>query len=187
MIRVSGFTYCRNALELGYPLLESIQSVLPLCDEFIVADGESTDGTREAIESLASKKIRIITYRWDPELRIGGQIMTRAANAADEELSRDPGFHQAKYDFEKINPAYLIRFSGEHPPIMKTKIEELDWDFNPGNLPNRRRANASFRRRILDALSARTGIRIWAKTLIRQISAKKACKQEVFDFFFLTT
>ncbi len=73
MIRVSGFTYCRNALELGYPLLESIQSVLPLCDEFIVADGESTDGTREAIESLASKKIRIITYRWDPELRIGGK------------------------------------------------------------------------------------------------------------------
>jgi hypothetical protein len=34
-LRISGFTFARNAVRLGYPLEESIRSVLPLVDEML--------------------------------------------------------------------------------------------------------------------------------------------------------
>ena len=36
-MKVSGFTFIRNAIKLDYPIVEAIQSILPLCDEVIVA------------------------------------------------------------------------------------------------------------------------------------------------------
>jgi len=38
-MKVSGFTFIRNGTLLGYPYVESILSILPLCDEFTVAVG----------------------------------------------------------------------------------------------------------------------------------------------------
>ncbi|MEQ9415825.1 MAG: glycosyltransferase family 2 protein, partial [Cyclobacteriaceae bacterium] len=38
-MKVSGFTFVRNAVQLDYPVVEAITSILPLCDEFIVALG----------------------------------------------------------------------------------------------------------------------------------------------------
>ena len=35
-MKVVGFTFIRNALTYDYPVLESIQSLLPLCDEMVV-------------------------------------------------------------------------------------------------------------------------------------------------------
>lgn len=39
-----------------YPFREAIRSILPLCDEFVVAVGDSTDGTREAVLALDPQK-----------------------------------------------------------------------------------------------------------------------------------
>lgn len=50
-IRVSGFTFLRNIVKLDYPAVESIRSVLPIVDEFIVNIGPSDDGTEELIIS----------------------------------------------------------------------------------------------------------------------------------------
>ncbi|MCX6256656.1 MAG: hypothetical protein NTW49_01940 [Bacteroidia bacterium] len=57
----------KNADKLYYPVKESILSVLPIVDEFIVALGDCDPGdkTREIIESIASPKIRIIDTVWD--------------------------------------------------------------------------------------------------------------------------
>ena len=63
-MKVSGFTICRNPLKLEYPLVEVIQSALPLVDEFIVNIGPSDDGTIEVLESLGSPKIRIVHATW---------------------------------------------------------------------------------------------------------------------------
>ena len=49
---VSGFTCCRNAVKYDYPLVESIKSALPLCDEFIVNVGRCEDGTLELVQSI---------------------------------------------------------------------------------------------------------------------------------------
>ena len=44
-ILISGFTVIRNAMVMGYPVVEAIRSILPICDEYIVAVGAG-DGTK---------------------------------------------------------------------------------------------------------------------------------------------
>ena len=74
-MKVVGFTFVRNALKFDYPVLESINSLLPLCDEVVVAVGHSDDGTLALIQGIASPKIRIIDTVWDDSLREGGRVL----------------------------------------------------------------------------------------------------------------
>ena len=64
-MKISAFTFLRNPVRLGYPFIESIRSALPLVDEYVIALGESTDGTREAIEAIGDERIRIIDTQWN--------------------------------------------------------------------------------------------------------------------------
>lgn len=110
---LSSFSYIRNGFEYGYPFLESIQSILSICDEFVIAVGDSRDGTREAIENLKSPKIKIIDTVWDENLRKGGKIFAQQANIAADHISGDWGLHlQAdevihENDLDKIREAIL--------------------------------------------------------------------------------
>ncbi|WP_316802712.1 glycosyltransferase [Pedobacter nototheniae] len=92
-MKVSGFTYMRNSFKYGYPVIESIKSILPLCDEFIAVVGKSEDGTREAIEAIGSDKIRIIDTVWDDELIKGGQVFAQQANIGLSACTGDWAFH----------------------------------------------------------------------------------------------
>lgn len=64
-MKVSGFSFIKNATKLYIPVKESIQSVLPLVDEFIIAIGDSEDDTLALVESIKSDKIKIIHTVWD--------------------------------------------------------------------------------------------------------------------------
>jgi len=68
-MKISGFTMGKNALKLYYPMRQSIESILPIVDEFVVAlgDCDPDDTTREEIEAIGSDKIRIIDTVWDIE------------------------------------------------------------------------------------------------------------------------
>ncbi len=66
-MKVSGFTIIRNAVKFDFPVVEAISSVLPLCDEFIVAVGDCEDGTLELIQSISSPKIKIVRTVWEEE------------------------------------------------------------------------------------------------------------------------
>ena len=77
---ISGFTYVRNGFTYGYPFIESIKSLLPIVDELIVVVGDSTDGTREAIEQLNDPKIVIVDSIWDEENRKSGKIFAQQSN-----------------------------------------------------------------------------------------------------------
>lgn len=90
---VSGFSYIRNGFKYQYPFLESIQSILPICDEFIMAVGDSEDGTREAIVALNNPKIKIIDTVWDEQMRQGGKIFAQQANIALDACTGDWLFH----------------------------------------------------------------------------------------------
>jgi glycosyltransferase involved in cell wall biosynthesis len=79
---VSGFTFIRNAVRYDYPILEAIRSILPLCDEVVVAVGRSEDGTRELIEGLGDPRIRIVDTEWDDSLREGGRVLAVETNKA---------------------------------------------------------------------------------------------------------
>ena len=73
-MKVSGFTFIRNAEKYDYPIVEAISSILPLCDEVVVAVGNSEDATRALVEALGSK-IRIIDTVWDDDMREGGRVL----------------------------------------------------------------------------------------------------------------
>ena len=88
-MKVSGFTFIRNAIKYDYPVVEAITSILPLCDEFIVAVGNSEDGTRKLIEGINSPKIKIIDTVWDDSLREGGRVLAAETNKAFAAISSD--------------------------------------------------------------------------------------------------
>ena len=71
-MKVSGFTFIRNGVDLGYPFILSINSILPLCDEFIVVVGKSHDDTLERVKAIGSEKIKIIETTWNDTLHIKG-------------------------------------------------------------------------------------------------------------------
>ena len=84
---VSGFTFINQAIRFDYPILEAIQSILPLCDEVVVAVGDGDDGTRELVASLGSDKVRIIDTVWDPTLREGGRVLAVETDKAYAAIS----------------------------------------------------------------------------------------------------
>ena len=59
------FTFIRNAVKFDYPVVEAIRSILPLCDDFVVAVGNSDDGTGELIQSVDRQKVTIVKTTWD--------------------------------------------------------------------------------------------------------------------------
>lgn len=119
-MKVSGFTYIRDGLKYGYPFLESVRSLLPLCDEVIIAVGDSTDKTRQKLLDLGSPKIRIIDTIWDDNLRKGGHVFAQQANIALDHASGDWAIHlQAdevlhENDYEKIHGALEKFKDNEH-------------------------------------------------------------------------
>jgi glycosyltransferase involved in cell wall biosynthesis len=68
-MKVSGFNFLRNAHKLGYPFVESIRSILPIVDEFVVALGPSDDGTEEMIRAIGDPRIRIIPTAWNERIQ----------------------------------------------------------------------------------------------------------------------
>jgi hypothetical protein len=68
-MKISGFTFLRNGQKLGYPFVESIRSVLPLVDEFVIALGPCEDDTEKMLREIGDPKIRIIATQWNPKMR----------------------------------------------------------------------------------------------------------------------
>lgn len=88
-MKVSGFTFVRNAAKFDYPVREAIASVLPLCDEFVVCLGNSEDDTEALIRSVGSDKIRIVHSVWDDSLREGGRVLAVETDKAFDAVSPD--------------------------------------------------------------------------------------------------
>lgn len=77
---VSGLTFIRNGVRLGYPFVEAIKSALPLCDEFIVVVGESDDGTRAAVEAIDDQRIKIIDSVWPDNIQPAYAVLAQQTN-----------------------------------------------------------------------------------------------------------
>ena len=106
-MKVTGFSFIKNAVQFQYPIVEAVQSILPLCDEVVVAVGNSDDGTRELVASI-DPRVRIVDTVWDDSLREGGQVLAAetakafAAVGADADwcvyIQGDEVMHDAYYD-----------------------------------------------------------------------------------------
>ncbi len=93
-MRISGFTLVRNGAVFDYPFIESIQSLLPLVDEFIINVGIGDDNTLSLIQQLAKThtKIQVFESNWDtgnPENKKGGKVLSQQTNAALERCTGD--------------------------------------------------------------------------------------------------
>ena len=120
-MKVTGFTFIRNALKFDYPIVEAITSILPLCDEFIVAVGNSDDGTRKLIEDIGSPKIKIIDTIWDDTLREGGQVLAVETNKAFDAIGDDSDWAFYIQGDEVVHERYL--------PEIRKSMEQ--WKDNP--------------------------------------------------------
>jgi hypothetical protein len=88
-MKVSGFSFIRNAIKYGYPVEEAIKSILPLCDKFYVAVGNSDDDTRELVRKTDPEKIVIIDTVWDDSLREGGRVLALETDKAFKAIPDD--------------------------------------------------------------------------------------------------
>ena len=60
---LSGYTTTKDCISQGYPWEETIGSMLGFCDEVVVVDGGSTDGTWERLQSLASQHDKLVIHQ----------------------------------------------------------------------------------------------------------------------------
>lgn len=92
-MKVSCFTFLRNAHILGYPFVESIRSALPLCDEYVVVIGDCDDDTPEMVQAIGSEKIRIIRSQWNENMRTRGYVYGQQKSIALWNCSGDWAFY----------------------------------------------------------------------------------------------
>jgi hypothetical protein len=88
-MKVAGFTIIRNAIKYDYPVVEAINSILPICDVFYVGVGNSEDETRKLISSIGSEKIKIIDTVWDDSLREGGKVLAIETNKVFDTIPKE--------------------------------------------------------------------------------------------------
>ena len=110
-MKVCGFTIVRNAVKYGYPVVESIKSILPLCEKMIVAVGNSDDDTLDLIRNINEEKVIIIETIWDDKLSEGGQVLAletnKAMDAIPDEFDWCFYIQADEVVHEKFHPAIL--------------------------------------------------------------------------------
>lgn len=88
-MNISGFTFIKNGLTLGYPILESIQSIDPICDEVVINVGFDDphclkdDGTEQYLKDhLKGSRYQFLKSYWDPKNSSQGLILSQQTNIA---------------------------------------------------------------------------------------------------------
>jgi hypothetical protein len=116
-MRISGFSFARNADKLYYPVVEAIRSILPICDEFVIAigKGDEDDRTREQVASIGDPRVRIINTEWEERYFKKGIVNAIQTDIAREACSGDWLFYvQAD---EVVHEKYL--------PAIRGRCEQL--------------------------------------------------------------
>ncbi len=94
-MKISGFTFVKNADKFYFPIKESIESILPIVDEFIIAyaPGDPDDHTLKKIQAIDSPKIKIYHREWDPKDFVDGKIFRTETNFALSKCTGDWCFY----------------------------------------------------------------------------------------------
>ena len=92
-MKISGFTFIRNGTLLGYPYLESLESLTMICDEIVVAVGQGKDDTLTRIQALNNPKIRIIETTWNESMHDRGYVYAQQKMIAQFNCTGDWAFY----------------------------------------------------------------------------------------------
>lgn len=131
-MKVSGFTFLRNAQRLGYPFLASIRSVLPIVDEFVIALGDGEDETEQLLRQLAEPKLRIIPTRWNEHIQsdysVKGFVYGQQKSVALFNCSGDWAFYLEGDELVHENDLPKIRGAMERY-LNDSRVEALAFDY----------------------------------------------------------
>jgi hypothetical protein len=119
-MKITGFSFVRNAIKNDYPITEAILSILPVCDEFVIAVGRSEDETLSLIQGINSDKIRIIETEWDDTLREGGRTFAVETDKAYAAISQDTDWAFYIQGDECVHEKYL--------PVVKKAMADFLYD-----------------------------------------------------------
>ncbi len=122
-MEVAGFTFIRNAVKNDYPVVEAITSILPVCDVFYVALGNSSDETAQLINKINSPKIKVIKTVWDEALRAGGSVFAAETDKAFQAIP-------AEYDWA----FYIQGDECVHEKYLPTIRQEMEANLNDPNV-----------------------------------------------------
>lgn len=125
---ISGFTFIRNGVMLGFPFEASIRSLLPLVDEFVIAVGASTDNTLERIQSISDPKIKIIQTTWNERMAERGFVYAQQKMIAQYACTGDWAFYLEGDEALHENELESIRNSVNHHHS-NPQIEALVFDY----------------------------------------------------------
>lgn len=127
---ISGFSFVRNATKLYYPVKESIKSILPIVDEFVIAVGPSDpqDQTLEEIQKIGSEKIRIIPTEWDLEKYPRGAEYAHQTDIAKQHCKGDWLFYLQSD--EVVHEKYLEAIHDQCTRLLEFReVEGLLFDY----------------------------------------------------------
>jgi hypothetical protein len=127
-MKVSAFTFIKNGQILGYPFIQSIQSILPIVDEFVINVGRSEDETLELIQSLNNPKIRIIQSIWNDNMHDRGYVYGQQKMIAQFNCTGDWAFYIEGDEVYHENDLDKIRASMQ-TYVDDPEVEALVFDF----------------------------------------------------------
>ena len=112
-MRLSGFTFIRNAVKYDFPFREAVESMLPLVNELVVNVGRSEDGTEDLVLRLFAEWkqaypqvdfVRVDSV-WDDAKIDSGLVLSEQTNIALDHctsdwclyLQADEALHEAEH------------------------------------------------------------------------------------------
>lgn len=118
-MKITGFTFIKDAIRYDYPVVEAIRSILPLCTEMVVAVGRSSDDTLALIREIDPGKIRIVETVWDETQREGGRVLALETDKAFAAIAPDTDWCFYIQGDEVVHEKYL-------PLIQQAMMDNLD-------------------------------------------------------------
>jgi hypothetical protein len=117
---ISGFMIVKDLLKPGYPFVEAVASALPVCDEFLISDGYSTDGTFEVVQRMSelNKKIKVSRQKWPIAKRL--TVLADVTNAIKAKCSYDYIFSVQANEIVHEDSAEFIKALPEMCPEVQT-------------------------------------------------------------------
>ena len=193
-LKVSGFTFIKNGLTLGYPIKESIESIEPLCDEIIVNVGyddfklQKDDGTYQYLTShFKGPKFKFLKSFWDPEKTSQGLILSEQTNIALQEcqgnicqyIQGDEVIHED--DYVAIKGGYKLM---ENNPMVQGLV--FDYMHFYGDVDLYKHTRSVYRREVRTIRNG-LGIKSWldAQGFRHQNDSKLRCsriKARIFHY-----
>ncbi len=127
-MKVSGFTFIRNGNLLGYPFLQSIKSLLNVCDEVVVAVGKSEDHTIENLTKINNPNLKIILTTWNENMVDRGFVYAQQKMIAQYNCTGDWCFYLECDEIIHENDYENIR-NKMYQYLHNHKIEALVFDY----------------------------------------------------------